>query len=309
MADAFLGLTELAQLNDKNVMDLGITDLLDEAPVLAALAAEATDGDTHKYLKQTGAPTVGFRSVNDGRENTKSADTEITVTLKLLDCSFVVDKAIADQYRGGAAAYVAREGLRHLRSGFSHAEQTIFGGTGFDANGFAGLGDNAGLDALADEMVFDGGGVAANVQTSVWMIKTGNDLRDMALISGMEGNIRIDETVTQFIDGATGRYPVYATPIFSWLGVQIGGARSVGRICNIDATATLDDDKIADGLALFPANRGPNILAMTRASRKQLQNSRTATTTNGAPAAFPEESFGVPIIVTDSLTAVEAVIA
>jgi len=308
MADDFLGLVELAQVNDKNVLDLGISDLLDEAPVLAALAAEPTDGDTHKYLKQTGAPTVGFRPVNDGRENDHSVDTEITVTLKLLDCSFVVDKALADQYRFGAAAYIAREGLRHLKAGFSHAEQTIFGGTGFDANGFAGLGDNAGLDGLADAMVHDGGGVAANVQTSIWGIRTGSDLRDMALISGMDGQIKIDETVTQFIDGATGRYPVYATPIFAWLGVQIGGAFSVGRICNIDATATLDDDKIAELLALYPANRGPNILAMTRTSRKQLQQSRTATTTTGAPAPFPTSAFEVPIITTDSLTATEAVI-
>ena len=109
MADSFLTLADLAKVNDQNNADYGISDLLDEAPVLRTMAAEPTDGDTHKYLKQTGAPTVGFRTVNDGRENTKSADTEVTVTLKLLDCSFVVDKAIADQYRFGASAYIGRE--------------------------------------------------------------------------------------------------------------------------------------------------------------------------------------------------------
>jgi hypothetical protein len=309
MADAFLGLTELAQLNDKNVLDLDISDLLDEAPVLAALAAQPTDGNTHKYLKQTGAPSVGFRSVNDGRENTKSADTEVTVTLKLLDCSYVVDKAIADQFRGGPEAYIAREGLRHLKEGFSHAEQTVFGGTGFDANGYAGLADDAALDGLADEMVLDGLGAGVNLQTSVWAIKTGIDQRDMSLISGLEGEIKIVETITQFFDGANGRYPVYATPIYSWLGVQIGGARSVARLANIDTVATLDDDKISSLLALFPANKGPTFLAMTRASRQQLQASRTATSTTGAPAPFPESAFGIPIITTDSLTATEAVVA
>jgi hypothetical protein len=246
--------------------------------------------------------------VNAGRENTKSTDVEVTVTLKLLDCSLAIDQALADQYRFGAEAYVAREAVRHLKSGFSHLEQTMFGGTGFDAAGFSGLGDNAGLNGLADEMVHDGGGVAAAAQTSVWAIRTGNDLRDMVAISGMDGEIRIGDIISQFIDVTGGRMPVYAVPVFMWQGMQIGGARSVGRLGNIDATATLDDDKIAEVLSLFPANRGPNILAMTRTSLKQLRQSRTATNPTGSPADFPTESFGVQIITTDSLTATEAVL-
>ncbi len=310
MADDFLTLTELAQLNDQNVMDLGISDLLDEAPLLARLAAEPTDGNTHKYLKQTGAPTVGFRSVNTGRETDKSTDTEVTVTLKLLDASLQIDKALADQYRRGPMAYVAREARRHLRAAFSHAEQTILYGTGFDADGFAGLADNAGLNALADEMVIDGDGAdTADEQSSVWAIRTGSDLRDMVLVSGMNGEIKIDETIVQFIADVAngGRFPAYCTPIFSWLGVQIGGARSVGRLCNIEGNLT--DDKISDLLSLFPANRGPNILAMNRTSLKALQQSRTATNATGAPAPFPTEAFGVPIVVTDSITQTEAVVA
>ncbi len=310
MADAFLTLADLAKINDLNNNDYGISDLLDEAPLIDQLAAEVAGDDTHKYLKQTGAPVVGFRDVNDGRENVKSTDTVVTVTMKLLDASFVVDKALADQARIGAQAYVAREAMRHLRSAFSKAEIQIFygAGTGGDAAGYVGLADNAGLDALADTMVIGNGGVAVNVQTSVWGIRTGNDLRDMALITGFNGKIDIGETVVQAIPGATGRYPVYYTPIFSWYGVQIGGAFSVGRLGNIDATATLDDDGIADLLTLFPSNRGPNILAMNRTSLGQLRKSRTATNSTGAPAPFPTEAHGIPIVVTDSINSTEAVL-
>jgi hypothetical protein len=309
MADAFLTLADLAKVNDQNNADYGISDLLEEAPVLRVMAAEPTDGDTHKYLKQTGAPVVGFRAVNDGLENVKSADTEVTVTLKLLDCSFVVDKAIADQYRFGAAAYIGREARRHLRAGFFEAEEQMIYGVGNAAAGFAGLADNAGLDAVSDTMVVDAGGAGVGVQSSIWAIRTGNDLRDAALITGRDGNIEIGETIVQFIDGATGRYPVYATPIFAWLGMQVGGAFSVGRLVNVDATATLTDDMISDLLGQFPAGRGPNYLAMNRTSRKQLQQSRTATNATGAPAPFPMDAFGVPIITTDSITSVEAVVA
>lgn len=311
MADVFLTLADLAKVNDQNNIDLGISDLLDEAPLIGRLAADETDGDTHKYLKQTGAPSVGFRTVNDGVENTASVDTEVTDTLKLLDASFVVDKAIADQYRRGAAAYVAREAARHLRSAFSVAEiQLIYGaGTGGDAAGYVGLEDDPQLDALADEMVLGNGGVAVNLQTSVLAIKTGNDLRDVMMILGMDGNIRIDETFVQFIDGATGRFPVYATPIFAWLGVQIGGARSVARLANVDATATLDDDGLADLISLFPSGRGPTVFGMNRTSLGQLRKSRTATNSTGAPAPFPTEAHGIPIVPTDSINSVEAVVA
>lgn len=311
MADSFLTLADLAKVNDQNNMDFGISDLLDEAPILARMAAEPTDGDTHKYIKQTGAPTVGFRSVNDGRENSKSTDTEVTVTLKLLDSSFVVDKAIADQYRFGAPAYVAREGMRHLRAGFFKGEEQLIYGTTAqgDAAGFAGMADDAQLNALADAMVIGAGGVGVNVQTSIWAIRTGNDLRDAVLMSGQDGNIQIDDTIVQFIDGATGRYPVYATPIFAWLGMQIGGAFSVGRLANVDATATLDDDLLADLISLFPSGRGPTFFGMNRTSLGQLRKSRTATNQTGAPAPFPTEAHGIPISVTDSIVSTEAVLA
>jgi len=45
---------------------------------------------------------------------------------------------------------------------------------------------------------------------------------------------------------------------------------------------------------------------MNRRSLKQLQVSRTATNATGAPAPFPQESFGVPIIVTDAILSTEA---
>jgi hypothetical protein len=45
---------------------------------------------------------------------------------------------------------------------------------------------------------------------------------------------------------------------------------------------------------------------MNRRSLRQLQQSRTATNSTGAPAPFPTEAFGVPIVVTDALLSTEA---
>ncbi len=62
-------------------------------------------------------------------------------------------------------------------------------------------------------------------------------------------------------------------------------------------------------LALFPAGKAPSYIVMNRTSLKQLQQSRTATNATGAPAPFPSEAFGVPIIVTDSIVSTEAIVA
>ena len=120
--------------------------------------------------------------------------------------------------------------------------------------------------------------------------------------------IQIGESMIQRVAGATGYYPAYYTPASVWLGLQMGGAYSVGRIANLteDSGKGLTDDLIADLLSQFPAGRQPSVLCMSRRSLKQLQISRTATNATGAPAPFPTEAFGVPIIVTDALINTEA---
>src|SRR4051812_46290203 len=110
MPNAFIGLTDLIKLNDMNARDLGVTDLLNRAPFLQKLhSTTSSNGTLHHYIKQTSAPTVGFRAVNTGKDNSNSGYTEVDITLKNLDPSFMVDVALAGAYRGGPDAFVARE--------------------------------------------------------------------------------------------------------------------------------------------------------------------------------------------------------
>lgn len=313
MADTFTSLADLVKINDQNLADLNISDLLDDAPLLRALAADvASNGTEHKYLKETGAPTVGFRAVNTPVDNSVSADTLVTETLKILDASFAADKAVADAYKNGAMAFLGREGRRHLKAALSHAEKQIINGTGNEADGFNGLTDAAGLDALADEMVYNAGGTTAATASSVWLIRTNEDGNDCQIITGNDGLISMGDPVEQAltIDGSSGRFPGYFVSIIGWLALQVGGARSIGRIANVteDAGKTLTDDLIYEALALFPASRQPNRIAMSRRSLKQLRASRTATNATGAPAPRPTDVDGIPIVVTDSITNTEALL-
>lgn len=314
MANEFLNLADLALVNSMDIADRDISDLLDEAPLLSVLPADtASNGTTHKYLKQTGAPSVGFRAVNTGKENKKSADTEVSQDLKYLDASFWVDVAVADAYRGGPEAYIAREAARQLKQAFFEYENQIFYGTGNDATGFSGLADDAGLDGIADAMVVDATGSTVGAGSSVWGIRATGDLNNVVGILGNEGEIKIGETTTQLMTDpadVTKTLNVYSTPISAYVGMQIGGAFSVGRLGNLTAQAgkTLTDALIASLIAVFPANKGPTHLAMSRRSLFQLQASRTATNATGAPAPIPQESHGIPIVVTDSVIDTETIL-
>src|SRR5690606_24642360 len=230
-----------------------------------------------------------------------------------LDASFQVDQALADGYKGGAEAYLAREAKRHLKAAFFAAEKQLVNGTGADAGGFSGLAQALLLD---NAMTVDATGSTAATGSSVYLIRTNDDGVDCQLVAGgenegEEGNIVVKDTATiKAADGDGKTYPAYYTPIFGWLGMQIGSAHSIARICNLTAQdgKGLTDDLIYEALALFPASRMPNLIVMNRRSRKQLQQSRTATNATGAPAPLPTEVEGIQIVTTDGTLSTEAIL-
>lgn len=310
MANDYYDLTELAKINNANVADLGLSDILEDAPFLAALAAvTASNGTTHKWLKQTTSPTTGFRAVNDGRENDHGEDTIVSEDLKILDASFTVDLAVANGYGGGADSFLEREAGRSLKSAFFSAENQLINGTGADSGGFNGLADLATIDALADAMTVDAGGTTATTASSLYGLRTGVD--EVAVVIGNDGEIEMGEPVVQRIDGSsTGFLPAYFVAISGWLTLQYGSAVSCGRVVNLtaDSGKGLTDDLVFELFEQFPASRMPNLLVTNRRSREQLRKSRTATNATGSPAPIPTEVGGVPLIVTDAISETEALI-
>ena len=312
MADTFETLADMLVINDQNLADLNITDLLDDAPLLRALAAEvASNGHQHKYTKETGAPVVGFRAVNTGVDLDVSSDTLVTITLKYLDASTRVDVAIADIWKGGPEAFVARKNYRSIKAAFAAAEAQLIYGVGALADGFVGLADASTLDALADQMVINAAGTTENTASSCYLLRTNGDGTDVTLITGNEGQISMGEAAKQEVqDASAQKYHAYCTSIGAYLGLQIGSAYSAGRIVNLteDSGKGLTDALIYEALAEFPASRQPNLIVMNRRSLRQLRDSRTATNVTGAPAPRPTEVEGIPIITTDAITSTEALV-
>lgn len=310
MAKSFNTLAGLVQLNDKNLADLNVTDLLEDSPLLSVMHAQvASNGTEHKYLKQTTASSAAFRAALDGIVKTPSADTLVTDTLAILDASFDTDVAMADAFKGGRDAWLQRELIRSLKQAFFVAEKQVIYGVGNDASGFAGLHDNAQLDAIADAMVIEcaAPGSTGSSQTSVYILRHGAE--DCSFILGNNGRIVVEDepTIIQKAGASTARsyYPALFVPVTGYCGFQIGGAYSAARICNIETKLT--DDDIYNGLALFPSGRQPNAIVMNRAALALLRASRTATNPSGDPAPRPKEVDGIPIIVTDAVVSTEDV--
>ena len=294
-------LAGLLMLNDERMADVYPTDVLNDAPVLQQMFAvpASSGGILHKYLRTLTAPGAGFRLVNEGITNAAGTFEDVSVSLALLDATFSRDKAVAVGYGKGEIAYMDKESLKSLQAAFFGVECSIFRAS--INKQFTGLPGSTFWDETGDEQVVDAGGTGTR---SVWLLRSAED--GIAIIAGNEGRVdmaRADAQI-QAIDSLSRPYPALQRVIMGWFGLQIGSKYDGVRICNLDGTDDdlLTDDLISSALALFPAGRGANMIVMDRTSRKELQQSRTATNPTGAPAPFPMDAFGVPIIVTEALT-------
>ena len=282
------------------------TEVLNQSPTVNRVPiGDTSDGsETHKYNKYTGAPVVGFRAANAGRDYDHSVDTVVTVTCKILDFSWRVDYAEANAWRRGPEDLIRREGMRHLQAALFKLEQQLFYGTGSlgDSDGFSGIAQSTYVDATGDDMVVGAGGSTANSQTSAYFLRTGFD--DVRFVTPMGRGPSLGETIVT--EANDSNHPVYYTPASMYVGVQLGGKYSIGRVANIESA--FDDDDIADVLSAFPAGMGPSFGVMNRTALKLLRQSRTATNTTGVPAPFPSDAYNVPLMTTDGIVNTEAVV-
>lgn len=309
MADDYLDLTDLATINNANLSGIQVSSLFDDAPVMKILpAVVATNGHLHTYLDLTQNPVVDFRAINEGRDHDSSIDTLRTVTCTILDASFTVDVAATHIWRGGTEELLAREAMRHMREAMFIAEKQWFNGTtDGSATGFNGM---ANKHSALSQAYTDGAG-GSTALTSVYICRCSPD--ECSVVIGNNGMIDVGEAVMQRAEGtsqAGGWFPAWFVPISAWFGCQTGAiATSSYRLANLAAsTHTLTDALIYTGLSTFPAARPPNYIFMNRRSLSQLRAARTATNATGAPAPYPTEVEGIPIVVTDGILNTETIV-
>lgn len=301
MADTLTTLADMVMLNDVSVRDAGATNIFNDAPLLRSLAAlPASHGTQHKYLREDGAPVVGFRAANAGIDWSADSDELVTVDLKILEASFGIDKALADSYPKGASAAIHRKGMRHLRQAMFVGEKQFLYGTGADSGGFKGLAQL--MNDTADDQVVNAGGSTA--LTSVWMFRSTGDEENVCVIAGNNGEIKIEPYHAQSLTDASGKhFAGYVQPILGWMGMAIGSSYSVCRIANIgtDTGKGLTDALLSQGYAKFKEGAPPTHIVMNIRSQMQWQQSRTTYSPTGSEAPIPTSWNGIPVFVTGSI--------
>lgn len=298
-----LTLADMITLNDVSITDMGATDVFNDAPVLAALnPIEASHGTQHKFRKVTGAPVVGFRTIGNGRSNTASSSENITVDLAVLDATFDVEAALANNNPRGREWLVAREGQLSLAAALKAGEKQLFYGTDADSDGFEGMADS--LDELADAMVLAAGVPAAGQNlTDIWMFRSTPDERFLNVCVGNEGRIDIGQSYEQMRPGANALdRNCIVTPMEGMMTLVTHSAKSVARLCNIDdSDSKVTDDKLSELFELFDESNPPTHVVMNKRSGRQLRNSRVATTVDGRHVPLPKDWDGIDIIYTSSI--------
>jgi hypothetical protein len=297
-----LTILDIAKFND-SVGDL-IEDSLAQAPEVAILPARTIPGFTFTSLHRTAVPSVGFRDGNEGVAPVQSTYLNREHSTFIVDASSEVGKATAQRATDGTAVVLAREARGMMIGALRSMGSQLWYGTGSTvasstaasaAKGFQGCNQLVGTDIIVDKA---GTGSA---RSSVWAIKYGED--GVQFVMGDEGVFDTDDPrLVRLTDGSSNPYDGWRTPLLWHQGIYVANQNALGRIKNITAAATLDDDDIYSLLSKFPTGHAPDALFMTRRSLEQLRSSRTATNQGGTPAPTPTTAGdNVPIVVTDNL--------
>lgn len=310
-----------------NGSDKGV-GLIEEAskatPEFNRIPSRTIKGVNYKTLVRTTLPntTAGFRAINAGVAPTRSQFENRLVEAFPLEAVWHIDALEADSAEDGREALMELEATGQLEGQLQAIGRQIYYGTGAGGNslGFPGL-----IQAHdATNMVVDAAGTTDNVASSAWLVCFGP--RDVQWVWGMNGNIRITPTGADLWNkpvripdpaDATKSFAAYQQALLARVGLAVHSAMSVVRIKKLttDTGKGLTDALIADGLAKFPVGKRPDAIFCSRRSASQLQKSRSVTIMTGpdrkvatnieAIADTPTEAFGIPIVVTDSISNTE----
>lgn len=304
-------LLDLAKLNGADPVVGLIEEVATASPEVVTIPARTIRGTSYKTVTRNSRPSVAFRSANEGTAATKSNFSERLVEAFILSARIEVDKAVARGYEDGPEALQAIEAAGVMRAALSTVgSQTIYGRNA-GSKGFIGLQEF--VSTFGNDLVVDAGGTTADTGSSVYAIKAGN--QGVQYVYGNGTSFELSPFREGDATDASGnRFAAYISDLTAWIGLQCVNKYAIGRIkkATADSGKGVTDAKIAELLSKFPVGERPTHLLMSRRSAFQLQISRTMTASTkqeaftGILPGVPTESFGIPIIITDSIADNEA---
>ena len=303
---AVMNSADVLKINNSEQIVGVISEVIQSVPELGYFQASPVQKNTYKTLCVTGAPTVAFRPTGTERTFSTATLNNKTITLKYLDASWIVEKAVATQSDWGTETCLAIQQAEHLKAAFFKLATQIW--TGKYENGV-----DEGFDGFYDVIktanvayINANTGTALSDGSKVFMVRTGLDSAQIAW--GNEGKLIEGDILEQLLttttsSGKTGAW-YFAQELAGWCGLQLTSKYCGGCIDNLSATGDnngLTDNLLYELYSKFPIGAQPTAICMNRRSLAKLRKSRTATNATGQPAPYPSEWEGLPIYVTDAI--------
>lgn len=301
-------LANMVTINDRNLADILAMQTREIPEVINILpAVESSHGTNHTWPVVTALPATQARTIGTGLTPNTDTTTTSTVALKIMSNNIMEDARAAESYVKGLDAFLERQLALHVQALLYDIELQVFQGTvGGLAGGFSGLADA--LNSLGATVVVPASPGAASSNTSVYAIKAMED--DFAVVVNgelVDMTVEFDKQMVESADDLI--YPAYVADIENWFGIQLGHTYAAARLANVNAAALTSATALTDAdisKLVEALDEDPTHLIMNREARTMLRNSRTTYSPTGAPAPFPTEWNGIPILTTRGIGIAEA---
>lgn len=199
---------------------------------------ECNDKTGHKSVIRTGFPSVGWRKLNYGVQQSKSETQQVRDDTGMLEAVSAVDRVTADMSKDKAELFLT-ESSGFLEAMSQEWADTIFYGDiakhPAKFNGLAMRYGKVSGNAPATKNVISAGSTSATGNTSIWLIGHGDGKVFGIYPEGSKAGLSSEapELDKRWPDGNGGTFEAYVTRFKLHTGICVRDWRYVVRICNI----------------------------------------------------------------------------
>jgi len=196
----------------------------------------------HRVTIATGLPTVYYRALNQGIPTSKATTAQVDESCSILEARSEVDIDLL-MLNGNTAEFRMSEARLFLEAmNQTMATGVFYGNPATDPKQFLGLAARYSSTAAGNgQNIILGGGTAANVQTSVWLICWSDQTVFMPFPKGSKAGLLQEDLKrqTSYDAGGTGLRLEVMAERFQWkTGLVVKDWRYAVRVCNLEVAAS-----------------------------------------------------------------------
>lgn len=311
-----------------NKLELDVATLLHKKNGVLRFSGweQANQLTSHIFSKEVGLPSGTERAIGEGTVGEKPQNSQGVESLSYIESRSEID-IIMQRIKGSEfAGWRYRRDMQHSEGLGQSIVNKMFYGTGLVGK-MRGLTVRYNVLASYANLKSAGGAVSA-ANTSLWVIQPGEG--KFTLLYGMDdkpgtpdeysgGFIRMQDMGVEWVvtNVSTGAgLHKYITLFDAMMGMCVYDDRAVQRLCNINTTTgagEVDPDQVVWMIESLPDPEGEKVIYCNRIGKYQLKkNTANKTLWSVEPDKYGvmrDAFYGVPIVLTESITNVEAVVS